>query len=665
MFLICLGLLACAVSGLPGLPAARRAAWPAVLHAALMVAGAICGLAAVVQTFLHGTTHVDFGPGLLPHSSWSLMLDPLAAFFLVPVLVCGALGAVYGVAYWHPAHYPRSGPVLRSCYGLLVAALGFVTLAADGVVFIFAWEIMALAAFGALTAESQRKDVRQAGWLYLVAAHVSALTLLPLFGLLFMAGGTFALRPLSAAEISPAASAAVFLLALLGFGMKAGMMPLHFWLPSAHASAPSHVSAILSGVVLKIGIYGLLRTLLLLPVGPASWGVLILLLGTASAVLGVAFALGQHDLKRLLAYHSIENIGIILMGLGLAFTGLATHKADWFVLGMAGGLLHVWNHAFFKPLLFLAAGAVIHHTHTRQIDRLGGLVKVMPLTAAAFLLGAVAICGLPPLNGFVSEFLVYMGLLHSVQPDHAGFAGAVALAVPALALVGTLAVACFVKAFGTVFLGLPRGTAHSGNADPSWWMLLPMALLVTLCVAIGLFPAMALAIVTPVIPQVAMDSGVPALTDLVPLGTLQLCLPILALVLAAGGLAAWRIRLAATVGTWDCGYVRPTARMQYTAASQAASLVGLMGWVLGAHATKDRPQGLFPRPVGFAAHVRDAVLERWLGPVWDGVKQRLVRVRMFQQGNAQSYIMYILLTLFVLLLSLMPWRNLPQWLLMR
>src|SRR5262249_21310514 len=254
--------------------------------------------------------------------------------------------------------------------------------------------------------------------------------------------GSFALNPLDPDHLSPGLTTAIFVLALIGFGLKAGIMPLHVWLPSAHANAPSHVSAIMSGVLIKMGIYGLVRVTSLLPTPPLEWGTGVLGLGVVSGVLGVAYAIGQHDLKRLLAYHSIENIGIIVMGLGVALIGRSLGRADWVLLGLAGSLLHVWNHALFKSLLFLSAGSVIHSVHTPEIDHLGGLAKTIPGTALYFLIGAVAICGLPPLNGFISEFLVYLGLLGTLDGSRGPtFVGA-AFAATALALIGALALAC-------------------------------------------------------------------------------------------------------------------------------------------------------------------------------------------------------------------------------
>src|SRR5581483_4284440 len=324
--------------------------------------------------------------------------------------------------------------------------------AENSIVFLLGWEVMALAAFFMVTTEDHDPQVCAAGWLYLAATHCATLALFAVFALLRHLNGSFALKTPEGA-VAPEMATAILLLALVGFGVKAGVMPLHVWLPSAHAMAPSHVSALMSGVLIKMGIYGLMRVTSFFPHPPLWWGSLILILGAISGVLGVAFAIGQHDIKRLLAYHSIENIGIIVMGLGLAVFGRSLQHPEWVVLGLSGALLHVWNHSLFKALLFMSAGSVIHATHTREIDHLGGLARVMPRTALAFMIGAVAICGLPPLNGFVSELFIYLGLLRTALANlDARTWAAAALAVPALALIGALACACFVKVYAAVFL---------------------------------------------------------------------------------------------------------------------------------------------------------------------------------------------------------------------
>jgi len=469
----------------------------------------------------------------------------------------------------------------------------------------------------------------------------------------------------------------LFFLALLGFGLKAGIMPLHFWLPGAHASAPCHVSAMLSGVVLKMGIYGLVRWLSLLPAPPSAWGGIVLALGAASGLLGVVFALGQHDLKRLLAYHSVENIGIILTGLGVALLGRSSGHPEWIALGLAGCLLHVWNHSFFKSLLFFCAGAVVHATGTRQIDRLGGLAKAMPWTAACFLTGAVAICGLPPLNGFVSEWFVYLGLFKSALTGGT----AALIGVPVLAMVGALAVACFVKVYGAVFLGEPRTRGAARAHEAPLAMRLPMLALAAACAVIGLAPAL----VAPALDAAAAcwlaDTGTSAapLASIAPLGLLSILA--VSLTLSAAGLAA----LVGTFGgrrsevggrrsplycpvaprsgpTWDCGYAMPTARMQYTASSFAQTIVFLFHGVLKPHGRRPRISGLFPLPTHTHSHVDDPVLDRLLLPAGLRIEAGFNWFHRFQRGLTQHYVLYILLTLLALLCTLFPFQTaVAQW----
>ena len=334
-----------------------------------------------------------------------LRLDAVSALFLALLSLIGGVGAVYGREYWSDNAHPHSVRSGRVWWSVLVLCIGLVLVTTNGLHFLIAWELFTVAAYFLVTSDQQRREVRTAGWLYLGASHFAALFLFAFFASLAARTGSWALGPMrDRPELAP-----LFWLALVAFGLKAGVFPLHVWLPSAHANAPSHVSAMLSGMTLKVGIYGLVRFSGWLPMPPeAGW--VVAFLGVTSAVLGVAFALGQHDLKRLLAYHSVENIGIILVGLGFALVALGQNNAPWGRVALAGGLLHVWNHGLFKSLLFLAAGSVWHATGTREMSQLGGLWRLMPWTASLFALGAVAISGLPPLNGFVSEWLVYLGL---------------------------------------------------------------------------------------------------------------------------------------------------------------------------------------------------------------------------------------------------------------
>ncbi len=424
-------------------------------------------------------------------------------------------------------------------------------------------------------------------------------------------------------------------------------MPLHVWLPGAHAAAPSHVSALMSGVLIKMGIYGLLRTAAGFEHPPLWWGGALLGLGAVSAVLGVAFAIGQHDVKRLLACHSVENIGIICMGMGLALLGRAVGEPALVLLGLAGALLHVWNHGLFKALLFLGAGSVIHATGTRELDRLGGLLRRMPATGLLFLVGAVAICGLPPLNGFVSELLIYLGLFSAAAATQGRWWIATAFAAPALALVGALALACFVKAFGAIFLGEPRSPHSLRAREAPRTMLLPMIALAACCAGIGLAPAL----VAPALDSAAAAWGVHApLASAVPLGRISLAAALLvaALALAAAALA-YRVRRARTAPTWDCGYAVPAARMQYTSSSFAQMLVGLFAFALRPEETVPRLTAPFPAPSAYHGEVPDAVLDRLLLPLLRAGANAFESLRFIQRGNVQAYLGYILLTLVLLL----------------
>ena len=391
--------------------------------------------------------------------------------------------------YWNPAEHPDNARKLRLFYGLLSACLMIVVLAKNSITFLMGWEGMAMSAFFLVGTEDERSEVREAAWIYLAASHASTLALFTMFGLMYGATGNYDLSPFTSSQFPPVYASAVFLLALAGFGLKAGLMPLHFWLPSAHAMAPSHVSAMMSGVLIKMGVYGLVRVTGLLPDPPLWWGSLLLILGTLSAIVGMLFALSQHDLKRLLAYSSIENIGIMAIGLGLALLGRTYQSPLWVVLGLSGTLLHVWNHSLFKSLLFMGAGTVIHATHLRQMDSLGGLAKRMPLTAAFFFIGAIAACALPPCNAFISEFLIYLGLFHTLGLPKEVALPAVAFVIPAMALSGAFAIACFTKAYGIVFLGSPRQPLPREPHDPHWPMRLPLGILATLVVCLGVVPS--------------------------------------------------------------------------------------------------------------------------------------------------------------------------------
>jgi hydrogenase-4 component B len=567
-----------------------------------------------------------------------LHIDPLSAFFVTLLAVVEASAAVYAREYWSDRAHPQSAPAGRFWWSSMVLSLAIVLTVSNGLYFLFGWEVFTVSAYFLVTLNRQDAEVRNAGRLYLNASHAAALSLFAFFALLASRTGSWELGPMrDRPELAP-----LFWLALFGFGLKAGAFPLHIWLPSAHANAPSHVSAILSGFTIKAGIYGLLRFSGWLPM-PSGAGWAIAGMGILSAVLGVAFALGQHDVKRLLAYHSVENIGIILIGLGFAMVAAAHggQAAGWGRLAFAGGLLHVWNHGLFKSLLFLGAGSVLHATKTREMSRLGGLWRAMPWTATLFGIGAIAISGLPPLNGFVSEWLIYLGLFGAAIA-HGPTAWAIVPAVVFLAVTGALALACFVKVCGIIFLGAPRSAVITRAHECGASMRTPMLLLATACITIGLAPAL----FWPAVARV-MDAWQPEWTDpspppsLGPLGKAQIAIALLGIVAALSLHRRVRRHLQRRP-TWDCGYAAPTPRMQYTAGSFAAIITEWFAWILRPLRHAEPIETNFPATARYEQHTPETVLEHVVEPVGRGILQLSSACRRLQHGRLQAYLLYLL-----------------------
>jgi formate hydrogenlyase subunit 3/multisubunit Na+/H+ antiporter MnhD subunit len=583
--------------------------------------------------------------------------------------------AVFGEGYLVHALEARGLGAHWLFYCALAASMAMVVLSRNAVLFLVSWEIMSLSSWLLVTFEHEREEVRSAGITYLVATQIGTAFLLVMF-LLLGAGAPGGADAAAAGTIGPAAgtldfagffspgrpaglATAIFLLSLAGFGTKAGIVPLHVWLPEAHPAAPSHVSAVMSGVMIKTGIYGILRMLTFMGAPPAWWGWVLLLTGCVSAIVGVLFALAQHDIKRLLAYHSVENIGIICAGIGIGLLGVSYQAPVVAVLGFSGGILHVLNHALFKGMLFLGAGAASESAGTREIDRLGGLLRRMPVTGGSFLIGSVAICGLPPLNGFVSELLVIVGAFTAVTLPFTAGAAAGALAIGSLALVSGLAVACFTKAFGIVFLGEPRTAAAARAAERGPVMTAPLLLLAAVCVGIGaagwlLVPALA--------PLAAGMAGLPMEAAAGILERMRSSLFVATL--AAAGLAAvvaaltglriglQRRRPAASALTWDCGYALPSTRMQYTSSSFAQPLVGMFRRLLATRTHAPDLVAPFPAPAAFSTHTPDAFSTAVFQPGLRGAASLFSRLRWLQHGRLQLYVLYIAAALVILL----AWR---------
>jgi hydrogenase-4 component B len=610
------------------------------LWLAAVLLGAASGLGAAVMALTTGVVWDWRCATTLGGEVVQLRLDAVSALFLALLCLIGGAGAVYAREYWTERAHPQSARSGRVWWSVMLVCLALVLVTTNGLHFLIAWELFAVSAYYLVTLDRQRREVRAAGWLYLAASHVATLCLFGFFALLAARTGSWELTEMrDRADLAP-----LFWLALVGFGLKAGLFPLHIWLPSAHANAPSHVSAMLSGVTLKISIYGLVRFSGWLPVPPeAGW--VVAFLGVTSAVLGVAFALGQHDLKRLLAYHSVENIGIILIGLGFALVAMEQDNATWGRLALAGGLLHVWNHGLFKSLLFFAAGSVLHATGTRDMSQLGGLWRAMPWTASLFALGAAAISGLPPLNGFVSEWLVYLGLFDATM-THGPSAWAAIPAAILLGITGALALACFVKVCGVVFLGAPRSkaAAHAHESGPA--MRGAMVVLGVACVAIGLAPVVfwpAVIRAVEVWNPVWVGANTPV--ALSALGSFHIALALLAVVAAVW---LWRRVQRGSLTralTWDCGYAAPTARMQYTAGSFAGIITEWFAWILRPERHEHRPEVLLPPNASFTEHTPETVLEQVVAPVGEMVMRASRAARSLQHGRLQSYLLYLLIGL--------------------
>jgi hydrogenase-4 component B len=650
----------------------RSGAFARAVAGAGAMLGAVAGLALAVRVLVTGVPFVLERPGILTlEGGLALKLDALGAFFLAAVSLVAFPAALYGASYSEVYETRRSLRLLGVMLNLFLLTMSLVPLADNVLTFLAVWEGMSLTSYFLVMTESDEAETVRAGNWYLGMTQFGLAFLLGAFLLLAGSGGTSfdALRA-AAPTLSPALRGLVFLLALVGFGSKAGLIPLHVWLPLAHPAAPSHVSALMSGVMIKMGVYGILRVGLdLLGGGPAWWGGLVLAVGAVSALLGVLYALMEHDLKRLLAYHSVENVGIIFIGLGAGFMFQSYGLGALAALALVGGLYHTLNHACFKALLFLGAGAVLHATGTRNMEELGGLVKRMPRTALCFLIGAAAISALPPLNGFVSEWLVFQALLGGAAIPRAEVAVLMPIAVGMLALTSGLAAVCFVKAFGITFLGIPRSAEAEHAHEVPAAMQVGMAMLALGCVVFGLGAFVMVPALGAVIAGLGgLPAGAVVFSFRLPLRVsgavgqmspailflgLALLLGVIPILLRLGG-AARALRVSAT---WGCGRVVQTPRMQYTATSFAEPLRRVFAELY--RPTEDLTIDFHPdsryfvQSIEYRAHILPW-FERYLyEPLIAWVKVWAARARAMQSGSVHAYLSYLVAALVVLLALLM------------
>ncbi|OGA38636.1 MAG: hydrogenase 4 subunit B [Betaproteobacteria bacterium RIFCSPLOWO2_12_FULL_68_19] len=602
----------------------------------------------------------------LPDLPFHLRIDPLAGFFLLLLGSVSAGISVYAGGYFRTETAGRLA-LISLQYHMFLASMAFVILADDAYLFMVAWETMALSSYFLVTTDHERPAIRSAGFLYLLVAHLGAIAILLCFGVMH-GGGDYSFDALRGAELTPFWATVAFLLAFFGFGAKAGMIPLHAWLPEAHPAAPSPVSALMSGIMLKTAIYGMVRVIYDLIGGVRwEWGIVVLAIGAGTTLFGVLYALMQHDLKRLLAYHSVENIGIILLGLGMSMVFLGFGHPLAGALGLVAALYHTLNHAVFKALLFLGAGSILHATGLRNLNDMGGLIRTMPKTALYFLIGALAISALPPLNGFVSEWLTFQTALQAPLLEHGVVRSLLPLFAATLALAGALTAMCFVKVYGIAFLGRPREVRHPAHAraeggghDAGSMEQYGMAWLAAGCLVLGLFPTSFLLMLNRVgvsltgqgLSPEALESSwlwlVPTAPERASYSPIIFLLVVLAVVLITirlvRGFYHGRVRVA---DPWDCGFPEQTTRMQDTADAFGQPIRHVFGPLYLMKRHLPGPEEANPR---YSIKIEDRHWYWLYLPVARLADYASSKVGLLQRGRISIYLLYSFLTLIALLI---------------
>src|SRR6266853_1031380 len=646
---------------------ARRALGSRLLYAAcLAVCAGLAGVALLTLLAPGGGFDMLELPIGLPLGHTFLGLDPLSAAFAVIVNLAAAIVSGYAIGYAAHAREPQR---VLPFYPAFIAGMNLVLLAQDAFSFLVGWELMSLASWALVLSEHRSAENRRAALVYLIMASGGALTLLLAFGLLAGAQGGYAfeaIRRVSAPGVGPI----VLLLALVGDGSTAGLVPLHAWLPLAHPAAPSHVSALMSGVMTKVAVYGFVRLVFDLAGPPAWWwSVPVLLIAGITALLGVLYALMEHDLKRLLAYHTVENIGIIFIGLGLALAFEASGLRAAAALAFTAAIFHVFNHSLFKSLLFMGSGAVLNATGERDMEHLGGLIHRMPVTAVAFLAGCIAISALPPFNGFVSEWLTFQAILLSPQLPQ----WVARLLVPAvgatLACSAALAAACFVKAFGMTFLGRPRSKAALGAAETDRWSQIAMLILALLCLLVGILPGFVMDSLGAVTQMAVGARLAPQSAEgwlrIVPIDLHRSAysgLFVFVMIVLAAATTAFAVRRFASHALrrsppWDCGFPDASPATQYTAGSFAQPIRRVFGSVV----FRAREQVAMPKPGDTAVarlrvELRDTVWDALYAPVIRLVEATAERRNRMQFLTIRNYLTLVFAALVALLIIVGTWR---------
>ncbi|MES0027555.1 hydrogenase 4 subunit B [Mesorhizobium sp. M0040] len=602
----------------------------------------------------------------LPWIGAHFRLDALSTFFLIVVNFGGSMASLYGLGYGRHESAPHR---VLPFFPAFLAGMNLVVVADDAFTFLLSWEFMSLASWALVMAHHREQDNARAGYIYLVMASFGTLALLLAFGLLAGSDGTYTFDAMRAADPTPFAAAFVLVLMLLGAGSKAGLVPLQVWLPLAHPAAPSHVSALMSGVMTKVAVYGFIRVIFDLLGEPAWWsGVAVLFLGGLTAVLGILYALMEKDLKRLLAYSTIENIGVIFVSLGLALAFKANAMPSAAALALTAALFHVLNHSFFKSLLFFGAGAVLTATGERDMEKLGGLIHRMPFTSFAFLVGCVAISALPPFNGFVSEWLAFQAILQSPDLPQWGLKVMVPAVGGLLALSAALAAACFVKAFGITFLGRPRSAAVELAHEVDRYSLAAMFILAALCLLAGILPGLVIdglsSVTLPLIgSRMPVQMAQPWLS-IVPIAASRSSyngLLVFLFIAFSASAAAYVIHRFASHAlrrgpAWACGFPDVVPSSQYTAVSFAQPIRRVFGtFVFRARETVEMPAPGETGPARLNVEMHDVIWETLYLPIGRALDFATDHLNHLQFLTIRRYLTLVFLFLIVLLLVLALW----------
>lgn len=637
--------------GVAGLLLHRQFTLMKLVAIAITSAGCGIGLYFTLPNLLNGAAHtVTYN--WLHIFNLAFKVDSVSLFFLMPVFIIPPLALLYSFHYLeNPGKKVRAG-VNYFFFSILVASMALVVVSANMITFLLAWELMSLSSFFLVMYDYEVKTNRTAGYLYFIFAQGGAMFLFAAFALTYSHTANFDFSSFS--TIPAQTKLYVFVLAFLGFGSKAGIFPLHIWLPKAHPAAPSHISAIMSGVMIKMGIYGIFRIYLLLDTPPPLIGQIVLVTGMVTGVLGVVYALAKQDIKQLLAYSSVENIGIILIGLGIGMVGVSEQNQAMAFFGFAGSLMHVFNHSIFKSLLFMGAGSVLHKTKTKNIEELGGLMKRMPVTGRTFLIGSVAISGLPPFSGFIGEFLIYYGAFQGLASQKIPFI-LVILAIVSLAVIGGLATACFTKVVGLAFLGEPRTEKAANTGECGMSMKVVMGVMAFACLAIGVLPEAFINLAFQGIKDVPSaanfntDSFITIIHQVSKTAIIFIAVFILVSLFRKMLYARKEIT---SGGTWGCGFTQPTVRMQYTGASYADEMVGFFKPFVPVKTMYSGIKKIFPGKTTWAIEVSDIAESNYQRHLTTPLFKIVNSLKWIQHGNIQLYIGYIIVAIIVLLLFL-------------